>query len=256
MLLSEASSRVKPEKIPSWCPNWHSTQEYMNFGGVCSYQAGKPSPVRTIPDSNKIQIAGFCVDEVAAVVSSSWKFSQFPDQQKGPDGSAARLLDWESQCLSLSQAAYQQPDAVPEAHWRTLIGNKTDDAHTTPCMDDLSEDYLNMKRYLLTLRDEIVFDEDTEKKAALRLYFSAMQSACQGRRFFSTRAGRVGLGPPRLHVGDTICVLHSAGPLFALRFPAGDDVAELIGDTYVHGLMNHEAFTTGTRGQDRIFVVR
>jgi hypothetical protein len=123
-------------------------------------------------------------------------------------------------------------------------------------MDDLSEDYLNMKRYLLTLRDEIVFDEDTEKKAALSFYFSAMRSACQGRRFFSTRAGRVGLGPPRLHVGDTICVLHSARPLFTLRFPAGDDVAELIGDTYVHGLMNHEAFTTGIRGEDRTFVVR
>ena len=259
MLLCEAFSEEKPGDMPSWCPNWNSTQGYMNFSGVCSYQAGErsdiPAHVRMNPGSNNVQIAGFCVDKVAAVVSSSWTFSQFPDQQKGPNGFAAKLLDWESQCLSLSQVTYQEPDDVPEGHWRTLIANKLDDECQTPCIEDISEDYLNMKRYLISLREEKNFDGDKEKKAALVYYFSAMRSACQGRRFFSTRGGRVGLGPPQLQAGDTVCVFHSAGPLFTLRFVEGDDVAELIGDTYVHGLMNHEAFTTSTREEDRMFVI-
>ncbi len=260
MLLSSASSQEKPQELPSWCPNWASPEQYIIFGGVRSYNAGfrsmreRISRVRAIPDSNNIAIPGFRVDEVAITIAASWSFTSVPDQQKGLNGAAARLLEWESQCLSLSKITYNQPDAVPEAHWRTLIGNKLDDEDLTSA-GDVSEDYPNMLRYLTTLRDETDLDETVEKKAALRLYFSAMQSACQGRRFFSTRGGRVGLGPAHLNAGDTICVFYSGGPLYALRFKPTDRTSELIGEAYVHGLMNNEACTAESRGEDQTFVV-
>lgn len=260
MLLSRATSQEKPKELPSWCPNWASPEEYSTFGSVYTYQAGFRSTedrsprVSVIPDSNNIQVRGFDVDEVADIVSASWSFSQFPDQQKGLDGAAAKLLEWESQCVSLSKVTYKQLGAVPEAHWRTLIGNKIYDEDPTP-VGDVSEDYHNMLRYLITLRDGTFLDEGVEKKTALRLYFSAQQSACQGRRFFSTRGGRVGLGPAQLKAGDTICVFYSGGPLYALRFKHADKVAELIGEAYVHGLMNKEAFTAKGRGEDQTFVI-
>jgi len=260
MLLSRATSQEKPKELPSWCPNWASPEEYSTFGSVYTYQAGFRSTedrsprVSVIPDSNNIQVRGFDVDEVADIVSASWSFSQFPDQQKGLDGAAAKLLEWESQCVSLSKVTYKQLDAVPEAHWRTLIGNKIYDEDPTP-VGDVCEDYHNMLRYLITLRDGTFLDEGVEKKTALRLYFSAQQSACQGRRFFSTRGGRVGLGPAQLKAGDIICVFYSGGPLYALRFKHADKVAELIGEAYVHGLMNKEAFTAKGRGEDQTFVI-
>ncbi len=260
MLLSRATSQEKPKELPSWCPNWASPEEYSIFGGVFSYRAGfrstedRKARVSAISNSNNIQVQGFSVDEVAVVVSASWSFSQFPDQQKGLNGAAAKLLEWESQCVSLSKVTYKQLNTAPEAHWRTLIGNKLYDEDSTP-VGDVSEDYYNMLRYLSTLRDGTSFDEGVEKRATLRLYFSAKQSACQGRRFFSTKGGRVGLGPAQLKAGDTICVFYSGGPLYSLRFKPADKVTKLIGEVYVHGLMNNEAFTAEGRGEDQTFVI-
>ena len=259
MLLSSATSQEKPKALPSWCPNWASPEESSIFGGVFSYQAGfrntedRIAQVSAISGSNNIKVRGFSVDEVAIVVSTPWSFSQYPDQQKGLNGAAAKLLEWESECVSLSKITYKQ-DTIPEAHWRTLIGNKLYDEDPTP-VGDVSEDYHNMLSYLITLRDGISFDAGAEEKTSLRLYFSAMQSACQGRRFFSTKGGRIGLGPAQLKAGDTICVFYSGGPLYSLRFKSKDEIANLIGETYVHALMNNEAFTMNGRGKDRDFVV-
>lgn len=253
MMFSVAPSREKPFELPSWCPNWASTVDYTMFGDIYSYHAGfrnihdRGAFVRTIAETTNIQVPGFRVDEVTTVISTPWSFSKYPHQQVGPDGAAARLMDWESQCLSLSQATYRQPDSVPEAHWRTLIGNRRYSADTAP-VGDVSESYRDMKRYLVALRDggRTLDKIMKRKKASMRGYFSTNELTCQGRRFFSTRGGRIGIGPADVQVGDVVCVFRSGVPLYILRYRAGEDIARLIGDAYVHGLMNAEGFTTNT----------
>ena len=78
-----------------------------------------------------------------------------------------------------------------------------------------------------------------------------VQSATTDRRFFITEQGYMGLGPKEMKPGDEIAVLVGGHTPFVLR-RAGEKVIgsavgikqcyTLVGDCYVHGLMDGEAF--------------
>ena len=71
----------------------------------------------------------------------------------------------------------------------------------------------------------------------------ALTSACQGRLFCSTNKRYMGLVPYNAHIGDQICVLPGiSAPLVLRREKSMPDVTyRLIGDCYIHGLMDGEA---------------
>jgi len=63
------------------------------------------------------------------------------------------------------------------------------------------------------------------------------------RSFFSTRAGRIGLGPIYLQSGDQICIIHKGCTPYIVRPTSADPTLyELIGECYIDGLMYGEAF--------------
>ncbi|KAI1130834.1 heterokaryon incompatibility protein-domain-containing protein [Nemania abortiva] len=72
-------------------------------------------------------------------------------------------------------------------------------------------------------------------------------SASEGRVFARTRTGYYVLGPVALEVGDVVCVLFGGKVPFCLR-PIGRQYL-LVGECYVHGLMNGEAIDMVTRGK-------
>ena len=86
-------------------------------------------------------------------------------------------------------------------------------------------------------------------------YWQAIADACGRRKYFSTKGGRIGLGPTYLKLDDNICVLYSRGPLFVLRFDEGKDTAQLVGEAYVQGLMSGEALTMEGRAEDENFIL-
>lgn len=90
--------------------------------------------------------------------------------------------------------------------------------------------------------------------AAASRYISAVQAACQGRKFFSTQSGRLGIGPPTIKPQDRTVAFDSAGPVLILRVLEHSDAFTLVGDAYVcdlmttlqvekHKLRDHEIFT-------------
>ena len=100
--------------------------------------------------------------------------------------------------------------------------------------------------------------------------------SCASRRFFATN-GSIGLGPPTMEVGDSICVFPGAKLLYVLREVHHDsqeshgvqqgecsampeerlfeDRYKIIGEAYVHGFMFGEAFTASSRGNMRRFTI-
>jgi hypothetical protein len=79
---------------------------------------------------------------------------------------------------------------------------------------------------------------------------------CRGRRYFSTEKGRLGVGPLELKKGDTVCVLYGTKPLFILR-EVEEKTGEwsLIGDAFVHGLMELSETLKSARGPDEVFTI-
>jgi hypothetical protein len=76
------------------------------------------------------------------------------------------------------------------------------------------------------------------------------------RMFFTTDSGHMGMGSPNMQIGDEICVLFGGTILFILR-PVGE-YYKLVGECYVHGLMQGEAMEQWRAGEfhDQWFELR
>src|SRR5262249_34310553 len=80
----------------------------------------------------------------------------------------------------------------------------------------------------------------------------AVTSATTNRRFFLTEQGYMGLGPMNMQVGDVVYILCGGNTPFLLRTAGAKSVPEvgereckiLVGDCYVHGIMDGEAMDT------------
>lgn len=79
---------------------------------------------------------------------------------------------------------------------------------------------------------------------------------CPGRTYFSTANGRVGIGPPDIQRGDLVVVLYGTASVFVLReLPTPDARLEIIGDAFVHGLMDLNETPEEVIGPTEWFVI-
>ncbi|KAH7061425.1 heterokaryon incompatibility protein-domain-containing protein [Macrophomina phaseolina] len=70
-------------------------------------------------------------------------------------------------------------------------------------------------------------------------FVTALSYACRWRRFFVTRRGFMGIGPPCMREGDVVSILSGGIVPFLLR-PRGE-YYKLVGEAYIYGIMNGEA---------------
>jgi hypothetical protein len=71
-------------------------------------------------------------------------------------------------------------------------------------------------------------------------YMTQMVSACGARRFAVTEKGYIALVPGCAIEGDQVCVFLGSGVPYILR-PASEGRFLLVGDAYIHGIMDGEA---------------
>lgn len=64
-------------------------------------------------------------------------------------------------------------------------------------------------------------------------------------RVFSTTSGYVGLAPPFVESHDVLCIFHGGATPFVLRPTSMDGMYQIVGECYVHGLMNGEGLELG-----------
>lgn len=90
-------------------------------------------------------------------------------------------------------------------------------------------------------------------------YEEAIAMACNCRRVFSTASGFFGLGPKTLRSEDLVTILYGIGTPLILR-PLNSQAAEyeLVGQCYVHGIMDGEAvqMRQSQGKEDEIFNLR
>jgi hypothetical protein len=94
----------------------------------------------------------------------------------------------------------------------------------------------------------------------------AFREICGGRKFCVMEGGRMGVVPPETRVGDQVRIVMGAQTPFVLR-PAegagvggdgqgtGEKCYELVGECYVHGMMDGEGVTDGYAAAEKIILV-
>jgi hypothetical protein len=96
--------------------------------------------------------------------------------------------------------------------------------------------------------------EEARSGSWLRYEAKASQ-VCWNRSLFITLKGYMGLGPSPLQLGDIVCILFGGIVPFILRPKNG--YYQLVGDAYVHGIMEGEAIQKWEAGEfeKRVFEI-
>jgi hypothetical protein len=135
----------------------------------------------------------------------------------------------------------------PERFWRMLTGNRGRDASNAPhyfqraCAFFFSSERVTDDQYATAVRD------DHPKFVAE--FLQRVQAIIWKRRMIITDQERLlGFGSEDVQDGDLICIIFGCSVPVALRKIVSDEMTgehhyKLVGDCYVHGMMDGEAFT-------------
>ncbi|KAF5700714.1 Het6 heterokaryon incompatibility [Fusarium globosum] len=83
------------------------------------------------------------------------------------------------------------------------------------------------------------------------LAFQRNVACCDGRKYFLTEKGYIGIGPRCLQPGDSVCILFGGDiPSIVRPVAPSSDEYLFLGNAYVHGIMDGEAITTWEEQKD------
>lgn len=265
--------------LPSWVPDWSSmiigSPEVQNFSLIqdaARYRASGYSSQLDLSFAETgrylaLRIRGCHVDTIRHL----GPVSNYTPHRDGRGGTQDENIDAlarhiGARNISKQFAAQPYPTGQPldEAFWRCLIG---DTQFYRPAPDELGE-YLEIWERYVGLLAQVPDSADRAVKEAhfaehlglqeegdgdvLELFFrragfwnSARMMCCIGRRFCVTEAGYMAMVPPGTAEGDMVALLCGVDIPQILR---GNSTADggsgsghrLVGEAYVHGLMDGE----------------
>lgn len=262
--LCENERTENPYALPSWVPDWRARQ-YESLWGMVSkngYKAAGTSKTKIAltDDPNQISLAAKIGDAVHLVSSIAPGAEDNLDPSQRDDlSNRVPQSFWINELSSLVASCQRYPDAVSRdrAFGSTLIGNKAVE-NGSPCQTQHGEEnanyalfYWHFRQFLHKLCPNGVVNG--AGNAQLRMVLSphmegyksfelAYRQITEGRRFFTSLGGYMGIGPPGMRQGDSICVFLGGNVPWVVRQDGHE--YELIGECYVHGIMDGEFMLT------------
>lgn len=237
--------------LPSWVPQWHrpwslemdTTPIHRGFKASGEWTLSSIGPVNS--GLKTITLEGIFVDgaEGARVEAATERFIEksmnevFLDNvedmvNKHPMIKTKLKEGWGSHICT---------DDIQQAIATTLCSEESAERElATP--DDL-QGYADLQAYFKTSKvhntPDLSIKSAPPKLLRAARYSEACWRACYRRKFFITAAGRIGIGPQTMEVGDVLVVLYGGEWPFVLR-PCGGEY-ELVGLSYVYGIMGGQA---------------
>ncbi|KAG5759431.1 hypothetical protein H9Q72_012440 [Fusarium xylarioides] len=180
----------------------------------------------------------------AHILERITKIAPLPKRKEEEKAFYKSLRSWYPGRTRLADISYppQPSTTVPEAMWRALLTNIWLTTHPAP--DACSDHFANYLARISDSASDAKHDLRSKQKPNPEegdIFAIAVDDAGTDRVLFVTEKGYLGLGPARTEVGDVVSLVAGAHVPFALRNGAQGWV--LVGETYVHGVMNGEVVT-------------
>jgi hypothetical protein len=274
---SPAVSKVPPETyLPSWVPDLSRSGDKsreggsatllgLNYSDLYSASKGTEFSVRFINEGNYLVSAGKILDSIIGSTDGDALHLRMYDESFPRDfiSHLARVWrPWSEECDKLIYQTDDYPtgENIVDVHWRTMI-NDIQPGEPVRRVEETSKDYLRSSfhawRDLYYLND---WDHDSNESIPnlddIRMFFSHVRTQGWGCfRFFRTKKGYIGRADLQPQVGDLLCVLNGGNIPFLLRLDSERGGHQLLGEAYVHGIMDGEAMDMrDTSAQDIIIV--
>ena len=228
--------------LPSWVPNYSIWQRHTILGSSIRvphlnfHAAGNSQVVaRWQTGSRVLELDGICYDTIETVSTSSL------DRQTEDENV---ILEW----LYLAEPLIRRGFRI-EGFWRALIGERKKgdfpgpEQYGTPFDSYLAHAKSHQQRHTQILdtrrgQDSLGITNPLVKQATLGY-------VAPNRKFFTTKKDLIGLGPRSMCKGDIICIMSGGRVPYVLREER--DHHQLIGEAYVHGLMEGQAVDANTK---------
>lgn len=229
------------QRLPSWVPDWHTDAQSI---GLLSYlkedvlydwiptRRELMSYPQLRHQPQRLCIQGVVDDQVCAVGLHFASTRTKSVLQLRMRSNLWVLEQW--RYLASKLKTYAKGESIIEAFAKTIVCGRN------VCGDDKSMAGL----YACHAKD-IEFHvrayegDESYSRDELELYRNFFDFCTCKRTFYVTRRGYVGLGPYFLRPGDLVAHFEGGLTPFIIR-KVGSTLYRLVGDTYIHGLMDHE----------------
>jgi hypothetical protein len=264
-----ASSTDKKLMLPTWVRQLQSTQPIPDIN--VSERIDPDSLVR-LPDHNYYHASRGTVAHVRSSPPYNSITSLFTrgvriDTISNLGGRAPEGIipyEW----LQLGDCVTTEETRATEEFWRTLVADRGPDGSNTPSW--YTRAFLYCLHHL-TLTGDIntnrLIHECEEQKSPLVVHFlRRVQKVIWSRMFFVSKDNKwIGLAPMAANANDVICILDGCSVPVVLR-PCSRDMGtgtneaevfyQLVGECYVHGMMDGEAKEKGSGYVEEEFELR
>ncbi|KAG7104842.1 Heterokaryon incompatibility protein 6 like [Verticillium longisporum] len=255
--------------LPSWVPDWSITGRSVIAAlpkGKRAYQTSGGLVNRgPVVHEKGLEIEVIIVDKIdrmteelerAAVDPLTYRINSTANMER----CNAWILAAQALVATMSGDTYTNGQSHEEALWRTLVCDApsvgTGELASGSGMDWPADPVYGLwyrygMRHLVQVplddEDRALSPEEIHERMQLgSRWVTSAQFRCYSRRLAVTEKGYLALIPPLTEVGDMVAVIPGTAVPFILRGKGYDDdmnekVYTLVGESYVHGLMNGEA---------------
>ncbi|PQE12977.1 heterokaryon incompatibility protein [Rutstroemia sp. NJR-2017a BBW] len=269
----------KVQGLPSWVPDWSVRMEGAPTAFLLiHYKVRHLLPGKIIFDGSSMYVDGLIVDSIDFTTSTMSCETPLPDIKriilhlcKRVDVASADCgepgLEFLDMLPYLDCSTYKNGESVFEALWRTLIGNT---ANFEPAKPDFVRHFWAVLDTIILRERGIVFDRNnfsrdldldprieqrlqndkisqqfwrSAQEGQSHLFLLELVNTIHRRVFFTTSRGYMGFGAMGAQVGDQVCILGGGWTPFILR--NYNTHFEMIGDSYLHGIMQGEMLDLG-----------
>jgi hypothetical protein len=225
------SNRVGERQL-KWWNHAHRYKEFSAAGNL-------PLDLSVLENGNVLGLTGVLVDDVAHV----YTFPKIEDSEIVNNISILRAIEGARDLLhafestQTATSAYSNGQKWETAFWRTLVGNVVMHEFPRQRVDDHHEQSFRSLLQVLA----------SDKQARQNILYESVCGMVLNNAFFITKSGNLGIGPPDIQPGDQVWIFHGGHVPFVMRKAPECGISHghvkllLVGDAYVHGVMDGEA---------------
>jgi len=212
---------TRPSLLPTWVPDWRvrddAVKPFTNLDTQTYYATGKAIfRKRTTNDSRKLLLQGVTVDTIVTLENPTVSSLKDSFVETG------RVYEYTDQGMG-------------EAFTRTLVADINPSRYSTGADRWTAEDFV----------------KQSSNEDGIPAFWTKMYEQTSNRSFLRTKDRRIGLAPLTAREGDLVCLVLGAEVPFVLR--RSNDEYELVGECYVHGLMDEEGLVEAARNTNPEF---